>query len=197
MSKDGVNTSRRTFLIGLTSAVGAVGAVGVAVPFVKSWLPSARAENAGAPVQIDISKLEEGQRVVREWRGQPVWVVRRSKEMLEGLDKLATEEVLSDPESSNTNQQPDYAQNQYRSIKPEVLVLIGTCTHLGCSPTYTPQPTVQLEFGGFFCPCHGSMFDFAGRVYRSVPAPTNLVVPPHSYLSDAVIIIGSEEGETA
>ena len=197
MSKDGVNTSRRTFLIGLTSAVGAVGAVGVAVPFVKSWLPSARAENAGAPVQIDISKLEEGQRVVREWRGQPVWVVRRSREMLEGLDKLATEEVLSDPESSNTNQQPDYAQNQYRSIKPEVLVLIGTCTHLGCSPTYTPQPTVQLEFGGFFCPCHGSMFDFAGRVYRSVPAPTNLVVPPHSYLSDAVIIIGSEEGETA
>ncbi|KAF0804739.1 ubiquinol--cytochrome c reductase, iron-sulfur subunit [Alcanivorax sp. S71-1-4] len=197
MSKDGVNTSRRTFLIGLTSAVGAVGAVGVAVPFVKSWLPSARAENAGAPVQIDISKLEEGQRVVREWRGQPVWVVRRSKDMLEGLDKLATEEVLSDPESSNTNQQPDYAQNPYRSIKPEVLVLIGTCTHLGCSPTYTPQPTVQLEFGGFFCPCHGSMFDFAGRVYRSVPAPTNLVVPPHSYLSDAVIIIGSEEGETA
>src|SRR5690606_33727970 len=197
MSKDGVNTSRRTFLIGLTSAVGAVGAVGVAVPFVKSWLPSARAENAGAPVQIDISKLEEGQRVVREWRGQPVWVVRRSKEMLEGLDKLATEDVLSDPESSNTNQQPDYAQNPYRSIKPEVLVLIGTCTHLGCSPTFTPQPTVQLEFGGFFCPCHGSMFDFAGRVYRSVPAPTNLVVPPHSYLSDAVIIIGSEEGETA
>lgn len=197
MSKDGVNTSRRTFLIGLTSAVGAVGAVGVAVPFVKSWLPSARAENAGAPVQIDISKLEEGQRVVREWRGQPVWVVRRSKEMLEGLDKLATEAVLSDPESSNTNQQPGYAQNPYRSIKPEVLVLIGTCTHLGCSPTYTPQPTVQLEFGGFFCPCHGSMFDFAGRVYRSVPAPTNLVVPPHSYLSDAVIIIGSEEGETA
>jgi len=197
MSKDGVNTSRRTFLIGLTSAVGAVGAVGVAVPFVKSWLPSARAENAGAPVQIDISKLEEGQRVVREWRGQPVWVVRRSKEMLEGLDRLATEDVLSDPESSNTNQQPDYAQNPYRSIKPEVLVLIGTCTHLGCSPTFTPQPTVQLEFGGFFCPCHGSMFDFAGRVYRSVPAPTNLVVPPHSYLSDAVIIIGSEEGETA
>ena len=197
MSKDGVNTSRRTFLIGLTSAVGAVGAVGVAVPFVKSWLPSARAENAGAPVQIDISKLEPGQRVVREWRGQPVWVVRRTPEMLSGLEQLAAGNVLADPESENTNQQPGYAQNAHRSIKPEVLVLIGTCTHLGCSPTYNPQPTVQLEQGGFFCPCHGSMFDFAGRVYRSVPAPTNLVVPPHSYLSDAVIIIGSEEGETA
>ncbi|MBZ2189643.1 ubiquinol-cytochrome c reductase iron-sulfur subunit [Alcanivorax sp. JB21] len=197
MSKDGVNTSRRTFLIGLTSAVGAVGAVGVAVPFVKSWQPSARAENAGAPVTIDISKLEAGQRVVREWRGQPVWIVRRTPEMLAGLDELSDTATLRDPQSEVGTQQPAYAQNVYRSIKPEVLVLIGTCTHLGCSPTYIPRPTVQLQHGGFFCPCHNSTFDFAGRVYRGVPAPTNLVVPPHSYLDDAVIIVGSEEGETA
>lgn len=197
MSKDGVNTSRRTFLIGLTSAVGAVGAVGLAVPFVKSWQPSARAEAAGAPVTIDIGKLEAGQRVVREWRGQPVWVVRRTPEMLDGLRSLAEGGVLRDPDSSVDTQQPAYARNEHRSIKPEVLVLIGTCTHLGCSPTYNPRPTVQLEFGGFFCPCHNSTFDFAGRVYRGVPAPTNLVVPPHSYLDDDVIIVGSEEGETA
>ncbi|MBA3979986.1 MAG: ubiquinol-cytochrome c reductase iron-sulfur subunit [Alcanivorax sp.] len=197
MSKDGVNTSRRTFLIGLTSAVGAVGAVGLAVPFVKSWQPSARAEAAGAPVTIDIGKLEAGQRVVREWRGQPVWVVRRTPEMLDGLKSLAEGGALRDPDSSVDTQQPAYARNEHRSIKPEVLVLIGTCTHLGCSPTYNPRPTVQLEFGGFFCPCHNSTFDFAGRVYRGVPAPTNLVVPPHSYLDDDVIIVGSEEGETA
>lgn len=197
MSKDGVNTSRRTFLIGLTSAVGAVGAVGLAVPFVKSWQPSARAEAAGAPVTIDIGKLEAGQRVVREWRGQPVWVVRRTPEMLDGLRSLAEGGALRDPDSSVDTQQPAYARNEHRSIKPEVLVLIGTCTHLGCSPTYNPRPTVQLEFGGFFCPCHNSTFDFAGRVYRGVPAPTNLVVPPHSYLDDDVIIVGSEEGETA
>lgn len=196
MSNDGINKSRRTFLIGVTSAVGAVGVVGAAVPFVKSWQPSARAENAGAPVEVDISKLESGQRVVREWRGQPVWVVRRTDDMLEGLKKMAASGKLSDPES-DVAQQPDYAKNEHRSIKPEVLVLIGTCTHLGCSPTFEADATVQLEYGGFFCPCHGSMFDFAGRVYRSVPAPTNLVVPPHSYLNENLIIIGSEEGETA
>src|SRR5699024_3773904 len=197
MNNDGVNKSRRTFLIGVTSAVGAVGVVGAAVPFVKSWQPSARAENAGAPVEVDVSKLEAGQRVVREWRGQPIWVVRRTEAMLEGLKKMTTSGKLSDPDSGVTNQQPEYARNEFRSIKPEILVLIGVCTHLGCSPTLEAEPTVQLEQGGFFCPCHGSMFDFAGRVYRSVPAPTNLVVPPHSYLNDNLIIIGSEEGETA
>lgn len=197
MNNDGVNKSRRTFLIGVTSAVGAVGVVGAAVPFVKSWQPSARAENAGAPVEVDVSKLEAGQRVVREWRGQPIWVVRRTEAMLEGLKKMATSGKLSDPDSGVTNQQPEYARNEFRSIKPEILVLIGVCTHLGCSPTLEAEPTVQLEQGGFFCPYHGSMFDFAGRVYRSVPAPTNLVVPPHSYLNDNLIIIGSEEGETA
>ncbi|PKM21911.1 MAG: ubiquinol-cytochrome c reductase iron-sulfur subunit [Gammaproteobacteria bacterium HGW-Gammaproteobacteria-14] len=196
MSNDGVNTSRRTLLIGLTSGVGAVGAAALAVPFVKSWQPSARAKNAGAPVSVDISKLEPGQRVVREWRGQPVWVVRRTDTMLEGLKKVEGE--LRDPESA-VDQQPEYARNSHRSIRPEMLVLIGTCTHLGCSPTYNPNPTVEvgLEYGGFYCPCHGSRFDFAGRVYSGVPAPTNMVVPPHSYMSDAVVIIGSEEGETS
>ena len=193
MSNDGVNSSRRTFLIGLTSAIGAAGAVGVAVPFVKSWQPSAKAKNAGAPVKIDIGKLEAGQRVVEEWRGQPIWVVRRTEDMLGTLPKL--DENLRDPKSE-ADQQPDYARNEWRAIKKEYLVLVGTCTHLGCSPLFEEQPTVELEFGGFFCPCHGSKFDLAGRVYKSVPAPTNLVVPPHSYLSESVVIVGSEEGET-
>lgn len=193
MSNDGVNSSRRTFLIGLTSAIGAAGAVGVAVPFVKSWQPSAKAKNAGAPVKIDIGKLEAGQRVVEEWRGQPIWVVRRTEDMLGTLPKL--DENLRDPQSE-VDQQPEYARNEWRSIKKEYLVLVGTCTHLGCSPLFEQQPTVELEFGGFFCPCHGSKFDLAGRVYKSVPAPTNLVVPPHSYLSESVVIVGSEEGET-
>lgn len=196
MSNDGVNNGRRTFLIAATGAVGAVGAAGLAVPFVKSWQPSARAKNAGAPVTIDISKLESGQRVVHEWRGQPVWVVRRTESMLADLEKLT--DSLSDPDSQ-VDQQPEYARNPHRSIRPEILVLIGTCTHLGCSPSYNPNPTVEvgLQYGGFFCPCHGSRFDFAGRVYSGVPAPTNMVVPPHSYLSESLVIIGSEEGETA
>ena len=193
MSNDGVNSSRRTFLIGLTSAIGAAGAVGVAVPFVKSWQPSAKAKNAGAPVKVDIGRLEAGQRVVEEWRGQPIWVVRRTENMLDTLPQL--DEKLRDP-ASEVDQQPDYARNEWRSIKKEYLVLVGTCTHLGCSPLVEEQPTVELEFGRFFCPCHGSKLDFAGRVYKGVPAPTNLVVPPHSYLSEAVVIVGSEEGET-
>ena len=193
MSNDGVNSSRRTFLIGLTSAIGAAGAVGVAVPFVKSWQPSAKAKNAGAPVKVDIGRLEAGQRVVEEWRGQPIWVVRRTDDMLDTLPKL--DEKLRDP-ASEADQQPEYARNEWRSIKKEYLVLVGTCTHLGCYPLFEDQPTVELEHGGFFCPCHGSKFDLAGRVYKSVPAPTNLVVPPHSYLSEAVVIVGSEEGET-
>ena len=195
MSNDGVNTSRRTFLVAATCAVGAAGAVGVAVPFVKSWQPSARAKNAGAPVKADISKIPVGAKATFEWRGRPVWVVRRTKEMLASLPKVDDE--LKDPKSS-VAQQPEYAQNEYRSIKPEYSVLVGICTHLGCSPKYNPDPNkeVGLEYGGYFCPCHGSKFDFAGRVFKGVPAPTNLVVPPHSYLSDSVIIIGSEEGET-
>ena len=195
MSNEGVNEGRRRFLIGATSAVGAVGAVGAAVPFVKSWNPSAKAKAAGAPVEVDISKLEMGQKIVVEWRGRPVWVVKRSSEALQGLAKL--EDNLRDP-SSEEEQQPTYAQNKYRSIKEEILVLVGICTHLGCSPTYRPDVGAtdlggDEWLGGFYCPCHGSKFDFAGRVYKSVPAPTNLEVPPHKYLSDNVIIIGVDE----
>ena len=193
MSNDGVNTSRRTFLIGATSGVAAIGAGFVAVPFVKSWQPSARAKNAGAPVKIDISKLEPGARTVVEWRGKPIWVLRRTDAQLATLNEVAGE--LADPDST-TDQQPGYAQNEHRSIKPNYLVVEGVCTHLGCSPIYHQETTVELSHGGFFCPCHGSKFDLAGRVYSGVPAPTNLPVPPHSYLSESVVIIGSEEGET-
>lgn len=196
MSNDGVNNGRRTFLIGLTTAVGAAGVVGLAVPFVRSWQPSARAEHAGAPVEVDVGKLEPGQRVTRNWRGRPVWVIRRTEDMLEGLDRIVDEEVLADPDSE-VEQQPEYARNNYRSIRPEILVLTGVCTHLGCSPAYNAEPSPRLDHGGFYCACHGSMFDLAGRVYRGVPAPTNLVVPEHSYLSEDVVIIGSEEGDTA
>lgn len=190
---DGVNNSRRTFLVGATSAVAAVGAVAAAVPFVKSWQPSDRALNAGAPVKIDISKLEEGGRLIVEWRGQPVWVVSRSKHVLDGLSKVESE--LRDPECE-VNHQPEYAKNAWRSIRPEILVMVGICTHLGCSPSYLPEPSAMLEDGGYFCACHGSKYDPSGRVYKGMPAPSNMVVPPHSYLSDTVIIVGSEEGST-
>lgn len=193
MSTDGVNVGRRRLLIGATAAVGAVGAGFVAVPFVKSWTPSAKARAAGAPVTADISQLEAGQKMVIEWRGKPVWVVRRTPEMLAGLKKV--EGLLLDPASENASQQPDYAKNQYRSIKPEFLILTGICTHLGCSPLYEPEMG-KLEAsweGGFYCPCHGSKFDLAGRVYKGVPAPKNLEVPPHTYKADAVITIGVDK----
>ena len=196
MSNDGVNSSRRTFLIGVTTAIGAAGVVGLAVPFVRSWQPSARAEHAGAPVEVDVSKLDPGQRVTRSYQGRPVWVVRRTDEMLEGMKELAEKGELVDPDSE-VDQQPEYARNPYRSIRPEILVLVGVCTHFGCSPSYNAEPTPRLEYGGFYCACHGSMFDLAGRVYRNVPAPRNMEVPEHSYLSDDVVIIGSEEGDTA
>jgi len=193
MNHHGVNTSRRTFLIGATTGVAVVGAGAAAVPFVQSWQPSARAENAGAPVKVDVSKLAPGERVTANWRGRPVWVLRRTDAMLATLDQVR--DRLRDPESRE-DQQPPYAQNQHRSIRPEYLVVIGICTHLGCSPSFVPDGGANLEYSGFFCPCHNSKFDIAGRVYEGVPAPTNLVVPPHSYLSDDVVIIGSEEGET-
>ena len=197
MSTDGVNEGRRRLLIGATSAVGAVGAVGAAVPFVASWNPSAKAKAAGAPVEVDVSKLEAGQKMVVEWRGRPVWIVRRTPEALDSLEKIQGE--LRDP-GSQDSKQPVYATNDARAIKPEILVLIGICTHLGCSPTYRPDvAAVDLGsdwLGGFFCPCHGSKFDFAGRVYKGVPAPTNLDVPPHKYISDSVLIVGVDE-ETA
>ncbi len=194
MSTDGVNVGRRNLLIGATAAVGAVGAGFVAVPFVKSWVPSAKAKAAGAPVTADISQLEPGQKVVIEWRGKPVWVVNRTPEMLAGLKVLEKVDTLLDP-SSEAPQQPDYAKNPHRSIKEKYLVLTGICTHLGCSPMYEPEKAkVQPDWqGGFFCPCHGSKFDLAGRVYKGVPAPKNLEVPPHSYQSDTVLVIGVDK----
>jgi len=168
--------------------VGAVGTVAVAVPFLKSWSPSARAKTAGAPVEANIGKLEPGQLIIVKWRGKPVWIVRRDEKALETLGKVTGE--LRDADS-NESQQPDYAQNEHRSRKPEILVMEGICTHLGCSPTYRPEITSDFQ-GGFFCPCHGSKFDFAGRVYAGVPAPTNLPVPPHYYVSDDVILIGED-----
>ncbi len=190
-----VNTGRRRFLTATTAVVGAVGAGFAAVPFIKSWNPSARAQLAGAPVTADISGLQEGQRLILEWRGQPIWIVRRSRAVLDALPTL--DDQLRDPQSENADQQPEYVRQsspELRSIKPEVSVLVGLCTHLGCSPEMAaeikPEPYDQDWKGGYFCPCHKSKFDMAGRVYQGVPAPTNLVVPPHHYADDNTIVIG-------
>ena len=198
MSNDGVNKGRRRLLIGATSAVGAVGAIGAAVPFVASWNPSAKAKAAGAPVRADISKLEPGQQMIVEWRGKPVWIVRRTPEALANLAKL--NEAVADPNSEKP-QQPAYVPaDETRAIRAEFMVMVGICTHLGCSPTYRPEIAPDDMgadwLGGYFCPCHGSRFDLSGRVYKGVPAPTNLVVPPHSYEGDNTLIIGVDT-ETA
>jgi len=190
---EGVDRDKRRFLTLLTTGVGAIGVGFAATPFVLSMTPSSRARAAGAPVEVDISKLEPGQMMTVEWRGKPVWLVRRTKEMLDTLPALTDQ--LADPESKNADQQPGYAKNTGRSRKPELLVLVGICTHLGCSPSQKFQvgPASGLGddwTGGFFCPCHGSKFDFAGRVFKGVPAPTNLVVPPYVYLSDTRLLIG-------
>ena len=197
MSDSGVNEGRRNFLIGATTVVGSAGVVGVAVPFLGSWAPSARARAAGAPIRVDISKLSPGQILgpLPAWRDKPIFIVMRSEEMLTKLNSM--NDRLADPGSRRV-MQPDYAQNETRSIRPEVLVLVGLCTHLSCSPKF--RPAVQPQqfdsewIGGFFCPCHGSKFDLAGRVYSGVPAPSNLEVPPHFYESDSVIVIGQDEG---
>ena len=195
MSGDEVDIRKRRFLTAAATVVGGVGAVYAAVPFLASWLPSERAKAAGAPVQADISKLEAGQMIRVQWRGKPVWVVRRTEEMLAALPGLNGE--LRDPESVDP-QQPEYCQNIDRSIKPEILVAVGICTHLGCSPTFIPeampQPYDPKWKGGFFCPCHGSRFDLAGRVCKGVPAPLNLEIPPHKYISDTLILIGEDRG---
>ncbi len=191
MSNDGVNTGRRRFLVAATSVVGAAGAVGAAVPFVGSWFPSAKAKAAGAPVKVNVSKIEPGQQMIAEWRGQPVFIVRRTPEILANLKKI--EGDLADPDSKQSTQ-PAYVNPETRSIKPEVLLLIGICTHLGCSPTFRPEVAPAdlgpKWVGGYFCPCHGSHYDLAGRVYKSQPAPLNLPVPPHSYETDEIIVIG-------
>ena len=195
MSGDNTNTGRRRFLTAATSVVGAVGVGFALVPFISSMQPSAKARAAGAPVRADISKLEPGQMIRVKWRGKPVWLVKRTDDMLEALPKLDSE--LRDP-ASEQPQQPPYAQNEYRSIKPEILVTVGICTHLGCSPTYRPDvgaADLGADWqGGFFCPCHGSRFDLAGRVFKGVPAPLNLEIPPHRYLSENEVLIGEDEG---
>jgi ubiquinol-cytochrome c reductase iron-sulfur subunit len=195
MATEGVDQSKRRILTGTAAVVGAVGAGFVAVPFVASWMPSERAKTAGAPVEVDISKLQPGQKVTVEWRGKPVWIVKRTEKNLEDLPTL--DDMLRDPSSEN-EQQPVYARNEYRSIKKDISVLVGICTHLGCSPTYRPEVApadLGADWkGGFFCPCHGSRFDLAGRVFQGVPAPLNLEVPPHFYKSDSVILIGEDGG---
>lgn len=195
MSNAPVNNGRRRFLTAATSVVGGVGVVGVAVPFIGSWNPSARAKAAGAPVEVNVSKIEPGQLIRAEWRGKPVYVVRRTEDILSSLS--AHDGQLKDPQSE-VPQQPLYATNAYRSIKPEFLVALGVCTHLGCAPTYRKGDFDQEVAGvkdGFFCPCHGSKFDMAGRVFQSVPAPTNLMVPEHSFPTDSTLLIGVSEGE--
>lgn len=198
-SGGGIDRQRRYFLIGATSVVGGVGIVGAAVPFVKSWTPSARARALGAPITVDISKLRPGEMLgpIPAWRGKPVFILRRSDETLQNLETQT--EVLADPASENVEQQPPYARNTWRSRRPEIGVYLGICTHLGCSPKH--YVGVRPEFdrtlnGGFFCPCHGSRFDLAGRVVEGVPAPDNLEVPPYSFEGDNVIVVGVDE-ETA
>ncbi len=187
-----IDNTRRNLIVATTVVGGAAGAA-AAIPFVTSWWPSERAKAAGAPVEVDISKLEPGEMKVLEWRGKPVWVVRRTKEMLDSLKKVAAQ--LTDP-ASKDSEQPEYAKNDHRARKPEFMVMEGVCTHLGCSPQLKGAEA-KAEMGadwtgGFYCPCHGSKFDFAGRVFKGAPAPLNLPVPPHTYLSETTILIGED-----
>lgn len=188
-----VDRTRRNLVVA-TSVVGGAAGAGAAIPFVWSMFPSERAKAAGAPVEVDLTKIAPGSIEVVEWRGKPVWVIRRTKEMLESLKSV--ESRLSDP-ASKASTQPQYAQNEYRSQKPEIMVMEGVCTHLGCSPQLK-GPDAKAEMGadwagGFYCPCHGSKFDLAGRVFRGAPAPTNLVVPPYEFVSDGTLVIGAEK----
>lgn len=190
-----VDNGKRRFLTTAASVVvGGAGAAAVAIPFVTSMLPSAKAQAAGAPVEVDISKLEVGQQMTVEWRGKPVWIVRRSPETLKLLPSINNE--LLDPQSSMASQQPEYCQNETRSIRDDISVLVGVCTHLGCSPTYRPELAPEdlgSDWkGGFYCPCHGSTFDLAGRVYKGVPAPKNLEVPPYYFQGDNRIVVGED-----
>lgn len=190
---DNVDQGKRRMLIAATTAVGGAAAIGMAAPFVLSLRPSERAKAAGAPVEVDVGAIEPGAMISVEWQGKPVWVVHRTQGMLDLLGKHNND--LVDPDSS-VAQQPEYCRNPMRSIKPEFLVVLGVCTHLGCSPTFRPEVgPADLGgnwVGGWFCPCHGSRFDLAARVYKGVPAPSNLVVPPHKYLSDTRLLIGDD-----
>ncbi|MFN8848793.1 MAG: ubiquinol-cytochrome c reductase iron-sulfur subunit [Inhella sp.] len=196
MSDHAVDQSKRTWMIA-TGCAGAAGGAAVAVPFISTFAPSERAKAAGAPVEVDISSLKPGEKITVEWRGKPVWVVRRTPEQLEALAKTTAQ--VADPDSKRTAYPtPDYAKNAHRSIKPEYFVAVGICSHLGCSPTDKFQPGAQPSLpddwaGGFLCPCHGSTFDMAGRVFKNKPAPDNLEVPPHMYLSDSKLLIGEDK----
>jgi ubiquinol-cytochrome c reductase iron-sulfur subunit len=196
MSESSVDSSKRTWLIA-SGCAGAVGGVAVAVPFVSTFAPSERAKAAGAAVEVDVSALRPGEKVTVEWRGKPVWIIRRTPEQLESLKK--TEPQVADPNSDRkAYPTPDYAKNQHRSIKPEFFVGVGICSHLGCSPSDKfatgAQPSLPDDWnGGFLCPCHGSTFDMAGRVFKNKPAPDNLEVPPHMYLSETRILIGEDK----
>ncbi len=201
MQTDQIDRRRRRILTWATALLGSVGAVLAAIPFVASMLPSARAKARGGPIEIDIGRLAPGEQLTVEWRGQPVWLLRRTTEMLESLRRTALLELLRDPDSLVTTQQPRYAANDNRSLEPEYFVAIGLCTHLGCVPLFEPNPGQvagdEQWLGGYFCPCHGSKFDLAGRVFNGVPAPTNLVVPPHRYLSATVIQLGVDPENAA
>lgn len=192
MSDDGVDRQKRRILTAAATAVGGIGAVYVATPFILSMDPSAKAQAAGAPVEVDVSKLQIGQLLTVEWRGKPIWILRRNKEILQRMETL--NDRLRDPHSDELSQQPPYAKNDYRSIKPEYMVMVGICTHLGCSPTYRPEIAPQDLGddwkGGFFCPCHGSRYDLFGRVFKGVPAPSNLKVPPYRFVTDTRILVG-------
>ena len=199
MSADAVDSRRRRFLTGAVTVVGGVGGVCTAWPFASAWQPSERARAIGAPIEVDISKLEPGSMLTEAWQGKPVWILSRTGEALKSVAEL--DDAVRDPASSE-DQQPDYARNRYRSRRPEILVLVGLCTHLGCSPKHVRVEQASWFGladwrGGFFCPCHGSLFDYAGRVFKGVPAPTNLVVPPHQFLTDTVLLIGEDARETA
>ena len=194
--RDNVDEKRRRLLLVATSAAGAAAAAGVAVPFLASWFPSARALAAGAPVEVPIDKIEPGQQITVEWRGKPVWVLRRTPEMLDIIKKNAAADFLVDPESKGAKQ-PPYVKGPERSIKPEVFIAEGVCTHLGCSPTLKKEIGAASDMGGdwpggYYCPCHNSRFDLAARVFKGSPAPTNLVIPPHRYASNAVVVIGED-----
>ena len=192
MSENKIDNTRRNLIVATAAVAGAAGA-GVAIPFVWSFWPSERAKAAGAPVTADISNLAPGELQIVEWRGKPVWIMRRTKEQLEAVKKA--DDKVSDPKSE-VPLQPDYAKNEYRSIKPEIMVLVGICSHLGCSPqSKGAEATAEMGTdwaGGFLCPCHGSKFDLAGRVYKGAPAPVNMDVPPHMFLSDSTILIGDD-----
>jgi ubiquinol-cytochrome c reductase iron-sulfur subunit len=199
MIDDGIDKGRRRFLTTTATVVGGVGAAGGAVPFIASMKPSAMAKAIGAPVEIDLSDLKPGERKIEQWQGKPIWILRRTPEMLDQLEHPGPR--IRDPDSVE-NQQPEYARNEHRSINAEYLIVIGLCTHLGCSPTFLQEDEAEQHNlgadwkGGFFCPCHGTLFDLAGRVYKNFPAPTNLVVPPHKYLSDTRVLIGDDSEES-